>query len=312
MFKPRLRIPRVSLPTQRQAPVAASRFLARRDLHTVPGLSIAGSPSTEGIRGLLSEDGFNLAYTQYMQFATEKLNALTAGTELEQTPTRQIINRTAREPSQAPIFNYASMLHNNHFFFDTLKAREEPTTQQREAGEEPQNPIPAQLKTSLEASFSSMETLRLEMSAIANSMFGPGFVWLVKVRKAESYRILTTYLAGSPYSDAHWRRQPIDANTIEGPSSSEKSGLAAEYLDRSGLGAGTSTSGSQWNKNLAPGGIDVTPILCLNTWEHVWLRDYGIGAGGFGGKRAFVDNWWHCIDWEKVTNLAMPKKDLKV
>lgn len=73
MFKPRLRIPRVSLPKQRQAPVF------RRYLHEVPHLHIQGSPTTEGITGLLSADGFNLAYTQYMQFAIEKLNNLTAG-----------------------------------------------------------------------------------------------------------------------------------------------------------------------------------------------------------------------------------------
>lgn len=75
MFKPRLRIPRVSLPRQRQA----SPFLFRRDLHQLPGLSIEGSPSTEGIRGLFTEDGFNLAYTQIMQYHVEKLNILAAG-----------------------------------------------------------------------------------------------------------------------------------------------------------------------------------------------------------------------------------------
>ncbi|KAI0176721.1 putative 37S ribosomal protein [Pestalotiopsis sp. NC0098] len=306
MFKPRLRIPRVSLPRQRQA----SPFLFRRDLHQLPGLSIEGSPSTEGIRGLFTEDGFNLAYTQIMQYHVEKLNILAAGSEFEPMPTRQIINRTAREPSHAAIFNHASMLHNTHFFFEGLKPKEEPTEEQVKAGVEPENPIPAKLKTSLEASFSSMDTLRLEMSAIANAMFGPGFVWLVKVRKQDSYRILTTYLAGSPYSDAHWRRQPIDANTIEGPSSSENSGTAAELLGRSGLGAGAS-NGSQWAKNLAPGGIDVHPLLCLSTWEHMWLRDYGVGVGGFGGKRQFIDNWWHCINWEKVYQESGLNRDIK-
>lgn len=73
MFKPRVRIPRVSLP--KQTPVA----FFRRDLHQVPHLHVQGSPTTEGIAGLLSADGFNLAYTQYMQFTIEKLNALTAG-----------------------------------------------------------------------------------------------------------------------------------------------------------------------------------------------------------------------------------------
>ena len=32
--------------------------------------------------------------------------------------------------------------------------------------------------------------------------------------------------------------------------------------------------------------------------------DYGLGADGQGGKRQFVRDWWHCIDWHKVQDLA--------
>ena len=55
---------------------------------------------------------------------------------------------TAREPNQAPIFNYASMAHNNHFFFQGIS----PTG----------TPMPDALRNELEASFSSIETLRRE------------------------------------------------------------------------------------------------------------------------------------------------------
>ena len=44
---------------------------------------------------------------------------------------------------------------------------------------------------------------------------------------------------------------------------------------------------------------DLTPVLCLNTWEHVWLRDYGVG-----GKREYVENWWRAVDWDVVASLA--------
>ncbi|KAH8675727.1 Manganese/iron superoxide dismutase [Xylariales sp. PMI_506] len=288
MFKPRLRIPRVSLPRQRP--------LLRRSLHAVPPLHYGA----EGVPGLLSADGFNLAYTEYMQFVTEKLNALTAGTELEQKDTRQIISLTAREPSQAPIFNYASMAHNNHFFFKNLQPAEgepgQPVTSKPSS-------MPERLRIALEDSFSSLETLRLEMSITANSMFGPGFVWLVKNHKTNQFRILTTYLAGSPYADAHWRFQGLDMNTVDGPTSSENTDLAREFLGRTQLGLGADNN-SSWKKSSAPGGIQTIPLLCLNTWEHVWLRDYGIGAGGYGGKRMFIDNWWTCINWANVADAA--------
>src|SRR5438034_8780394 len=46
---------------------------------------------------------------------------------------------------------------------------------------------------------------------------------------------------------------------------------------------------------LAPGGIDIHPILCVNTWEHVWLRDWGVG-----GKAGFLEAWWDKVNWEEV------------
>ena len=50
-------------------------------------------------------------------------------------------------------------------------------------------------------------------------------------------------------------------------------------------------------EKLAPGGIHLTPLLCLNTWEHVWLTDYGID-----GKRRYVEAWWDRINWTVVSN----------
>lgn len=182
------------------------------------------------------------------------------------------------------------MAHNNHFFFENLSEKEEAV------------PVPDQLKRALEESFSSMETLKREMVLTANAMFGPGFVWLVKNYKANNFRILTTYLAGSPYAEAHWRRQGTDLNTQSGPSSSESTGAASEFLSRTQLGAGAD-NGSAWVKT-APGGIEVIPLLCINTWEHVWLRDYGVGAGGYGGKRMYIEKWWSHIDWNKVMDAA--------
>lgn len=224
-----------------------------------------------------------------------------SGTELEHDEPATIISKTAREPSQAPIFNYASMVFNSHFFFKNLK----PKDPAQEDGSEV-NPVPKALEKALQTSFSSMETLRLEMTLTANAMFGPGFVWLVRHRKTQDFRILTTYLAGSPLPAAHWRRQPVDTNTVEGPYSTEDSGAAAEFLSRTQRGAGA-LNGSDFQRQ-APGGIDIIPLLCVNTWEHVWLRDYGVGANNFLGKRAYLDNWWHCIDWAKVADLAQIKQ----
>ncbi|KAG6040690.1 hypothetical protein E4U41_007421 [Claviceps citrina] len=247
---------------------------ARRSLHHVPELR---HDFSAGVPDLMTRHGFALCWTDYMTLMVEKLNALTAGTELENHDAKTIALLTAREPSQAPIFNYASMAHNNHFFFDGIS----PT------GTE----MPRALRAEINASFSSIETLRREFIITASAMFGPGFIWLVKA-SAGKYRILPTYLAGSPYPGAHWRRQSTDMNTVG------NDGSAKSYLKNQINGAKNRDTG------LPPGGVDLQPLLCVNTWEHAWVLDWGVGAGGKGGKIEYVDAWWNRIDWERVADKA--------
>jgi Fe-Mn family superoxide dismutase len=187
------------------------------------------------------------------------------------------------------------MAHNNHFFFSCLSP--EPTV------------VPQPLKRRLESSFSSMETLEREFVVTASSMFGPGFVWLMK-SKDDKYSLLTTYLAGSPYPGAHYRKQAVDFNTesnatgVGGVSGAIREKWAAQPVNQVGA------TGPYSKKQLAPGGVDITPVLCLNTWEHVYLRDYGVGASGRGGKKLFAQNWWQKIDWNVVFNNAFAKQEM--
>jgi superoxide dismutase, Fe-Mn family len=144
-------------------------------------------------------------------------------------------------------------------------------------------------------------------------MFGPGFVWLVQTREPQSsetkYRILTTYLAGSPLPEAHWREQPVDMNTqstaslggILPPGQQEYMKKQREIQNTVGS-IGMYSAAGRGVPSLpprAPGGAHLTPLLCINTWEHVWLRDYSIV-----GKKDFLEAWWDRIDWEVVESLA--------
>lgn len=115
-------------------------------------------------------------------------------------------------------------------------------------------------------------------------MFGPGFVWLAKnLEKEGLMHIFCTYNAGSPYPAAHSRRQPVDMATH-----SPETPLGNQF-------AGSMGAHSQNQKSLAPGAVDVQPILCVNTWEHAWMMDYGIG-----GKAEYLERWWDRINWEVV------------
>uniref|UniRef100_L2FT36 Superoxide dismutase n=1 Tax=Colletotrichum fructicola (strain Nara gc5) TaxID=1213859 RepID=L2FT36_COLFN len=194
MFRSTLRIPRMS--------VAARVVRQQRSVHYVPQLR---HDFNEGVPGLLSADGYDMAWTQYMTLMIDKLNALTA----------------APHPG--------------------------PETDATAAGRFA-HPL--------------LEPLRREMILTASAMFGPGFVWLVK-NSQDEFKVLTTYLAGSPYPGAHWRGQNVDMNTVG------NTGTARPYFDNV---VKAQTSGSK-----PPGALEAHPVLCLSTWEHTWLRDYGLG-----------------------------------
>ena len=146
--------------------------------------------------------------------------------------------------------------------------------------------------------FSSIDTLRRDLLATAESMFGPGFVWLVKETDSANFRILATYIAGSPYPGAHHRRQPVDLAT---QSPDTIGGLSGEDYARQNrvqntVGKFGVLSGAA---KRPPGGVSVQPVLCVCTWEHVWMRDWGLG-----NKRGFLEAWWYAIDWKVVEDFA--------
>ena len=81
-------------------------------------------------------------------------------------------------------------------------------------------------------------------------------------------------------------------------------GAAAYWRERTAASNEVGAHGPSSRTDTAPGGIAVTPILCLNTWEHVWLPDYGITHEGISGKRLYAANWWEVIDWRTVAERA--------
>lgn len=220
---------------------------------------------------MLSSDGFDMAWNQYQGHLVDRLNKLTADSPFFFSTTKDLIVTHARQPHAASLFNHASMAWANHQFFSTL------------------SPNPPQMSSTLKSrisdSFSSPESLRDTLIATANAMFGPGFVWLVRhknrsnaIMMENELSILTTYLAGSPLPQAHYRRQEQDYNTM--------------------MGAGSFGSTSLFpgkESKIAYGGADIDILLGVNTWQHVWLMDWGVG-----GKKQFLEGWWNAIDWDEV------------
>lgn len=198
----------------------------------------------------------------------------------------------ARDPNHAYKFNVASMAWNNHFFFSGINTDPEAVSQPS-----------SDLLRELNKNFISLDTLRTEFLATADAMFGPGYVWLVQLNdvSGKPMRIMSTYLAGTPISGAHYRKQPVDLNVHNPDSIQNLNTATAEPINT--VGAFGSNAAKQKVKPKLPlGGTDIVPLLCVNTWQHVWLHDYGIT-----GKRAYLEKWWDKINWEKVrqyTNIS--------
>ncbi|EMC91439.1 hypothetical protein BAUCODRAFT_127339 [Baudoinia panamericana UAMH 10762] len=276
---------------QTQLPQRRSFQSTSRLTHSVPALPYDDTFKLHGIPGLLSPQAFQIAWTNYQALLVSKLNELTAGESYQDDKPKDLAIRFARDPMAAALFNHASMASNNHAFFLTMS----PSPMKLDR-------MPT-LHQSLTATFGSIETLRTTMLDTASAMFGPGFVWLVWARNLDpppgqtgrgAWRILTTYLAGSPYPEAGYRQQGLDTNTTNAE------GYQTYQTTTRPLGAfGAHSQSSHERASLPPGGTSVAPVLCVNTWEHVWLRDYGIS-----GKRSFLADWWEAIDWNAVQHIA--------
>lgn len=222
---------------------------------------------------------------------------------------------TAREPGAAHIFNFASMAWNNHFFFQSLATSN---------GTDKSEYITPELQAELEKSFGSMETLQREMLLTAHSMFGPGYVWLVRQMDAVSnqrnpFKVLATYHAGTPFQAAHYRRQAsfrdvnlpyggADMNNVGGltdvtgnivkqwqNASNQAIGQPAMHDDVNMSSSPYSVGAFDAATKSNPNGTHLLPVLCVNTWEHAYMFDWGVR-----GKWNYLAAWWNRIHWGVV------------
>ncbi|ORX96062.1 Manganese/iron superoxide dismutase [Clohesyomyces aquaticus] len=266
------------------APARCSAAPSVRHIHHRPALANEADLVENGIPGLMSPAQFKIAWTDYQQHMMDQLNYMTAGTPFDNQSPKNLILEWARDPTKAGGFNPASMAWNNHAFFKGINTNPTITSRPSEA-----------LDLALTTNFSSLASLRETFLMTAESMFGPGFVWLVQQKENRfPFRILTTYIAGSPLSGAHYRRQSQDLNTENENSFSGVKNMVGSF-------------GSSAPANLNPkkplGGVDVVPLLCVNTWEHVWLHDYGVK-----GKSEYLARWWDRINWDEVAQYATLEK----
>ncbi|CCG82114.1 Superoxide dismutase [Taphrina deformans PYCC 5710] len=238
----------------------------RRCLHSVPTLQLS-SPDKNGIAGFYSPEAYKVAWSDYQSHMIENLNRVSAETDYESLPLIKTITQTARKPDLARIYNFAAQAFSNHFFFDSLASAEHVPLSSS-------SPSLVRLTAELEASFKSIEAFEAHFSAVAESVLGSGWVWLV-MDESHRLRILATYNAGTPFDFA--RLQHADPNTGLTPLSD--AGRGNEHALYQSMGRSYA----------------LTPVACLSLWQHSFLPDYGVA-----GKAQYVRQWFRTVDWEKV------------
>jgi len=239
-----------------------------------------------GVPGFLSSRSFRQTWQLYQEDLVKQINDKVTDTEYADKSPYQMHVEFSRQPEHADFYNVAAMAHFNHLWWESLSVEKKP--------------VPDNLRRAIEDDYHSMDSLRDEMLEHADAMFGNGFVWLMKESPTGSgaftaggkLRILCTYNAGSPYSEAYRMRQNRDMATGLDPAAHRRAQMTQV---QNTVGSFGQFSQQAKAGNEPPNALQAMPLLGLNVWQHMWVPDYGIL-----GKRHYLAAWWERIDWDVV------------
>ncbi len=127
----------------------------------------------------ISQNTMDFHYNKHLATYIKNLNKLIEGTEYENYPLKRIIIKSSHTKDTKSIFNNAAQVFNHNFFFNCLK-------------KDDRTEFPAELYSN----FTSIEDFKNQFKTIANTVFGSGWVWLVK--EAGEYKIEKTENADTP------------------------------------------------------------------------------------------------------------------
>lgn len=130
----------------------------------------------------ISEKTIEFHYGKHHRTYVDKTNELIQGTEFENATLEDIIYR-----AEGAIFNNGAQVWNHTFYFSQFN---------RNGQSEPQG----ELKKAIEKKFGSLDAFRGKFSNAATTLFGSGWVWLVKDQNNE-LEIIQTSNAANPLSE---------------------------------------------------------------------------------------------------------------
>ena len=132
---------------------------------------------------VISAKTISFHYGKHHKAYVDNLNKLIAGTEFEDLPLEEIIQKTAGKPEHSGIFNNAAQAWNHTFFWNSLKS---------DGGGKPSEVLVKRI----EESFGSFDDFLKELTEAAKTQFGSGWAWLVLDGK--KLRVMKTPNAETP------------------------------------------------------------------------------------------------------------------
>jgi Fe-Mn family superoxide dismutase len=120
--------------------------------------------SMDALAPFMSRETLEYHYGKHHRGYVNKLNALIAGTEFENTGLDYIVKN-----SSGAIFNNAAQAWNHAFFWRCIAPN---------GGGEP----PAELGSAIERDFGTVDTFKRFFRKAATEKFGSGWIWLVRTR----------------------------------------------------------------------------------------------------------------------------------
>lgn len=144
----------------------------------VPALSYAN----DALEPVISQKTIEFHWGKHVQAYLNNLNNLAPGTEFENASLEDIIRKAT-----GPVFNNAAQVWNHVFYFQTFTPKKEskPSTQ---------------LEAAINEAFGSMDAFQKEFDKQAASIFGSGWMWLVKDKEGK-LSLVKTGNAENPLRD---------------------------------------------------------------------------------------------------------------
>ena len=138
----------------------------------------------------ISEKTIQYHYGKHLAAYIDNTNKLKAGTNLDDAPLHEIVKK-----SSGGLFNNSAQVFNHYFYFEALHTP---------GSETPEGKI----KALIDENFGSFEDFKEKFTQAGITLFGSGWVWLVK--EEDKLEVLPTPNAGNPLKDGKYPLLTMD------------------------------------------------------------------------------------------------------